>query len=160
MLEASFFATVPICNLSATTFRTLNLPSGQAGGRRHRRRHCVDIDTSRPYFGDDPGSASPEALPTGGSPPPPPPATGPHPSTAFPRQVPLIVVLVVIGLPVLGMIVTGFANYGAMGIIWLVGALIWAFVALLFARVGLELVVIFFRIRDNTEKIVGGKRQA
>lgn len=69
-----------------------------------------------------------------------------------------IVAMVVIGLTVLGMIVAGFYTYGVAGIFWLVGALIWGFVALLFARVWLELVVIFFRIRDNTEEIAGGKR--
>ena len=69
-----------------------------------------------------------------------------------------IVAMVVIGLTVLGMIVAGFYTYGVSGIFWLVGALIWGFVALLFARVWLEVVVIFFRIRDNTEEIAGGKR--
>ncbi len=69
-----------------------------------------------------------------------------------------IVAMVVIGLTVLGMIVAGFYSFGALGIMWLVGALIWGFVALLFARVWLELVVIFFRIRDNTEEMASGKR--
>ena len=69
-----------------------------------------------------------------------------------------IVSMVVIALSVLGMIVGGFYTFGAAGVFWLIGALIWGFVALLFARVWLELVVIFFRIRDNTEEIAGGKR--
>jgi hypothetical protein len=45
-----------------------------------------------------------------------------------------------------------------MGIFWLIGALIWGFIALLFARVGLELVIIFFRIKDDTEDMASKKR--
>lgn len=69
-----------------------------------------------------------------------------------------IIAMVVIGVSVLGMIVAGFTGYGAVGIFWLIGALIWGFIALLFARVGLELVIIFFRIRDNTEEIANRKK--
>ncbi len=69
-----------------------------------------------------------------------------------------IIAMVVIGLSVLGMIIAGFTGYGAMGIFWLIGALIWGFIALLFARVGLELIIIFFRIKDDTEDMASKKR--
>lgn len=69
-----------------------------------------------------------------------------------------IIAMVVIGLSVLGMIVAGFTSYGGMGVFWLIGALIWGFISLLVARVLLEMIVVFFRIRDNTEEIATKKR--
>lgn len=69
-----------------------------------------------------------------------------------------IIAMVVIGLGVLGTIILGFVRAGALGILVLIGALIAGFIYLLLARVFLEMIVIFFRIRDNTEEIVEKKR--
>jgi hypothetical protein len=68
-----------------------------------------------------------------------------------------IVIIVVIGLSMLGMIVEGFVVFGALGVVWLIAALIYGFVALLFSRVFLELVVVFFNIHDNTKDLVDKK---
>jgi len=64
-----------------------------------------------------------------------------------------IVFMVVIGLSVLGMIVTGFVMSPATGVVFLIGGLIYGFLALLWARVLLEVVIIFFRIHENTDEI-------
>lgn len=64
-----------------------------------------------------------------------------------------IVFMVVIGLSVIGMIVTGFSASAATGVLFLIGGLIYGFLALLWARVVLEIVIIFFRIHENTEAI-------
>lgn len=64
-----------------------------------------------------------------------------------------IVFMVVIGLSVLGLIINGFMWSAATGVMFLIGGLIYGFLALLWARVVLELVVVFFRIRENTEDI-------
>jgi len=69
-----------------------------------------------------------------------------------------IIAMIVIGLGVLGAIVMGFVSAGALGIFVLIGAVIAGFIYLLLARVFLEMVVIFFRIRDNTEEIASKKR--
>ncbi len=68
-----------------------------------------------------------------------------------------IVMMVVIGLSVLGMIVQGFVFFGAVGVVMLIAALIWGFVALLFSRVFLELVMVFFNIHDHTKKMADKK---
>ena len=68
-----------------------------------------------------------------------------------------VLAMVVIGLGVLGAIIMGFVNSGAWGVLVLVMALIAGFVYLLVARVLLELTIIFFRIRDNTEEIARSK---
>jgi hypothetical protein len=116
-------------------------------------------------------------------PPPPPPATGYAPPAAYqapPRgdgfwarlfdlsfeefitpsiiKVLFLIAIVVIGLSVLGAIVMGFVSSGALGIVILVAALVAGFIYLLFARVFLEMVVVFFRIRDDTEELVRRKR--
>jgi hypothetical protein len=64
-----------------------------------------------------------------------------------------IVFMVVIGLSVLGMIVGGFMASAATGVLFLIGGLIYGFLALLWARVILEIVIIFFRIHENTDEI-------
>jgi hypothetical protein len=69
-----------------------------------------------------------------------------------------VIAMVVIGLGVLGAIVMGFVSSGALGIFILIAALIGGFFYLLVARVMLEMVVVFFRIRDNTEELAKKKR--
>lgn len=69
-----------------------------------------------------------------------------------------IIAMVVIGLGVLVAIIMGFISSGAYGIFVLIAALIGGFIYLLLARVFLEMIVIFFRIRDNTEEIANRKR--
>lgn len=64
----------------------------------------------------------------------------------------------VIGLGVLGAIIMGFVSAGVLGIFVLIAAVIGRFIYLLLARVSLEMIVIFFRIRDNTEEIAKEKR--
>ena len=68
-----------------------------------------------------------------------------------------IVIMVVIGLTVLTVIVEGFVTFHAAGVIFLIAALIYGFVALLFSRVFLELVMVFFNIHDNTKDIADKK---
>ena len=43
------------------------------------------------------------------------------------------------------------------GVVALIAALIWGFVALLFSRVFLELVMVFFNIHDHTKKMADKK---
>ena len=69
-----------------------------------------------------------------------------------------IIAMVVIGLGVLGAIIMGFVASGAFGIFVLIAALIAGFIYLLLARVFLEMVVVFFRIRDDTEEMARRKR--
>lgn len=69
-----------------------------------------------------------------------------------------IIAMVVIGLGVLAWIIVGFVAFGALGIFTLIGALIGGFLYLLMARVFLEMVVVFFRIRDDTEELTRLKR--
>jgi hypothetical protein len=69
-----------------------------------------------------------------------------------------IIAMVVIGLGVLAGIIMGFVSSGVYGIFVLIAALIGGFIYLLLARVFLEMIVIFFRIRDNTEEIANKKR--
>jgi hypothetical protein len=69
-----------------------------------------------------------------------------------------IIAMVVIGLGVLSAIIMGFVASGAFGIFVLIAALIAGFIYLLLARVFLEMVVVFFRIRDDTEEMARRKR--
>jgi len=69
-----------------------------------------------------------------------------------------VIAMVVIGLGVLAAIIMGFVASGVYGIFVLIAALIGGFIYLLLARVGLEMVVVFFRIRENTEEIANRKR--
>jgi len=64
-----------------------------------------------------------------------------------------IVFMVVIGLSVLGMIIMGFTMSAATGVFFLIGGIIYGFLALLWARVVLEIVITFFRIHENTDEI-------
>lgn len=61
-----------------------------------------------------------------------------------------IVFMVVIGLSVLGMIIIGFMASAGTGVMFLIGGIIYGFLALLWARVILEIVVVFFRIKEDT----------
>ena len=69
-----------------------------------------------------------------------------------------IIAMVVIGLSVLGGIIVGFMSSAGLGVAALIGGLIFGFFALLYARVILEVFIVFFRIRDNTEEIANSKR--
>jgi hypothetical protein len=68
-----------------------------------------------------------------------------------------IVMMVVIGLTMLGIIVQGFMWSAGTGVVALIGAIIWGFVALLFSRVFLELIMVFFNIHDDTRKMANKK---
>jgi hypothetical protein len=70
----------------------------------------------------------------------------------------LVLAIIAIGLSVLGGIITGFMSSAALGVGFLIGGLIFGFFALLYARVLLEVFIVFFRIRDNTEEIANSKR--
>lgn len=69
-----------------------------------------------------------------------------------------ILFMVVIGLGFLGGVVTGFMWSPALGVFSLIGGLIWGFVALILARVFLEIIIVFFHIHDNTKEIAKSKR--
>jgi len=70
-----------------------------------------------------------------------------------------ILAVVVIGLGVLVSIIMGFVTSGVYGIFFLIAALIAGFIYLLLARVGLEMVIIFFRIHDQTREIAESKKK-
>ncbi len=69
-----------------------------------------------------------------------------------------IISIVVIGLGFLGGVIFGFAASPGAGVLFLIGGLIYSFLMLLYARVMLEIFIVFFRIQDNTEEIAKGKR--
>lgn len=69
-----------------------------------------------------------------------------------------IVIMVVIGLTVLGGIIVGFMASAGTGVFALIGGIIYGFLSLLFARVFLEVVMVFFHIDDNTQNIAKSKR--
>jgi uncharacterized membrane protein len=68
-----------------------------------------------------------------------------------------IVIMVVIGLSIIGAIVAGFTMSAGTGVFALIGGLIYGFLTLLFARVLLEVIMVFFKIHENTEKIARRK---
>lgn len=69
-----------------------------------------------------------------------------------------ILFMVLIGLGFLGGVINGFLWSPALGVSALIGGLIGGFVALILARVFLEIVIVFFHIHDNTREIVKSKR--
>ena len=69
-----------------------------------------------------------------------------------------IVIMVVIGLSVLGGIIVGFMASAGTGVFALIGGIIYGFLSLLFARVFLEVIIVFFHIHDNTKEIAKSKR--
>jgi Domain of unknown function (DUF4282) len=69
-----------------------------------------------------------------------------------------IVIMVVIGLSVIGGIIAGFTISAGTGVFALIGGLIYGFLALLFSRVFLEVVIVFFHIHDNTKAIAKSKQ--
>jgi hypothetical protein len=65
-----------------------------------------------------------------------------------------VLALIGIGFATLGLIVTAFGSSAAMGILMLlIGAPIFFFLTLLSARVYLELIVVLFRVSENTSVI-------
>jgi Domain of unknown function (DUF4282) len=70
-----------------------------------------------------------------------------------------ILAMIVIGLGVLGAIIFGFMVSAGTGVFALIAALIYGFVMLLFARVGLEMIIVFFRIHEDTKEIARSKRR-
>jgi hypothetical protein len=69
-----------------------------------------------------------------------------------------VIAMVLIGLGMLAWVIVGFVSFGVYGILVLIGTLIVGFVSVLLARVFLEMVVVFFRIRDDTAELVCRKR--
>ena len=69
-----------------------------------------------------------------------------------------ILAMVVIGLGVLAAIIIGFMTGAGTGVFVLIGSLIYGFIMLLFARVWLEIVIVFFRIHEDTRDIARSKR--
>jgi hypothetical protein len=68
-----------------------------------------------------------------------------------------IVIMVVIGLSFIGGIAIGFSASAATGVFALIGGIIYGFLSLLFARVLLEVIMVFFHIHDNTREILKKK---
>jgi Domain of unknown function (DUF4282) len=68
-----------------------------------------------------------------------------------------IVIMVVIGLTVLGAIIAGFMVSAGTGVFALIGGIIYGFLSLLFSRVFLEVIMVFFHIHDNTRDIAKRK---
>jgi hypothetical protein len=69
-----------------------------------------------------------------------------------------ILFMVLIGLSFLGGVINGFLWSPILGVFALIGGLIGAFIALILARVFLEIVIVFFHIHDNTREIAKSKR--
>ncbi|QNN23875.1 DUF4282 domain-containing protein [Planctomycetales bacterium ZRK34] len=69
----------------------------------------------------------------------------------------LLLVLIVLGW--LGVIFAGFAQGGVGGgLVGIIVATLWAFVNVIFARVGMELIVVLFKIGENTSIIAASKQ--
>jgi len=68
-----------------------------------------------------------------------------------------IISLVVIGLSVLGAIITGFMAGAGTGVFTIIGGLIFGFLMILYVRVLLELFIVFFRIHDDTQEMAKKK---
>lgn len=66
-----------------------------------------------------------------------------------------ILIFALIALVVLGVVVAGFSDGVGSGLILLVLAPLVGLVYLLFARVGLEVIIVLFRIADYTAKLAG-----
>jgi hypothetical protein len=69
-----------------------------------------------------------------------------------------IIWMIVTVLYVLGIIIFGFTQSAGMGIGCIFGGLIGGFFMLLYGRVMLEVFIVFFRIKDDTEAIAKSKR--
>jgi Domain of unknown function (DUF4282) len=69
-----------------------------------------------------------------------------------------ILFMVVIGLSFLGGVISGFMWSPALGVFAIIAGLIGGFVWLILARVGLEIVIVFFHIHDDTKEIAKSKR--
>ncbi len=70
-----------------------------------------------------------------------------------------ILYLVVVALMALGMVVVAFTQSVVVGLLALIiGVPIFGFIYILMGRVWLELVVIFFRIHENTDALVAQKK--
>ncbi len=69
-----------------------------------------------------------------------------------------IISIVVIGLSWLAGVILGFMASAGLGVGYLIGGLIGAFLAILYVRVLLEVFVVFFRIHDATREIAKSKR--
>jgi hypothetical protein len=132
-------------------------------------------DTAAVAAAAAPASPAPAAQPV--PPPPPPPAPGSYADitgkgfwakffdfsfsdfiTPSVIRVLFILFMVVIGLSFIGGLVSGFMWSPALGVFALIGGLIWGFVALILARVFLEIVIVFFHIHDDTKEIAKSKR--
>ena len=69
--------------------------------------------------------------------------------------------LIGIGIATLGLIVSAFAGSAAMGVLMLlIGAPIFFLLSLLSARVSLELIVVLFRMSENTSAIAEAVQKA
>lgn len=70
-----------------------------------------------------------------------------------------IIYLVVIALTAITLVIVGFTQSALLGILMLIiGVPIFGFIYILVGRVWLELVIIFFRIHENTDALVEQKR--
>jgi hypothetical protein len=71
-----------------------------------------------------------------------------------------VIVLVVIGLSVIFMIVRGVQLplvSAGVKVFWVIAALVYGFVAVLFSRVFLELIMVFFNVHEYVKKIADKK---
>ena len=72
-----------------------------------------------------------------------------------------IIYLVMVAFIAIAMVIVGFTQSTLVGIIALIiGVPIFGFIYILVGRVWLELVIIFFRIHENTETLAAQKRAA
>jgi hypothetical protein len=67
------------------------------------------------------------------------------------------IIIVLAGIGVLFFIVTGFQTSAAMGILYLILSPLVFILWVILARVWLEIVIVIFRIEDNTKKIAEKK---
>jgi uncharacterized membrane protein len=72
-----------------------------------------------------------------------------------------VLAMIGIGIATLGLIVSAFAGSAAMGVLMLlIGAPIFFLLSLLSARVSLELIVVLFRMSENTSAIAEAVQKA
>jgi hypothetical protein len=67
------------------------------------------------------------------------------------------IIIVLAGIFVLFFIVTGFRASAAMGILYIILSPLVFFLYVIIARVWLEIVIVIFRIEDNTKKMAEKK---
>ncbi len=65
-----------------------------------------------------------------------------------------VVAIVMVGLGTIGLIISGFSKSATMGVFMLLLSPLFFLLYVLFARIWLELIIVMFRIAENTGRLV------